>query len=365
MSSLTQLERLALLAETTTRLSSTLESGQTLEHLVDLVVPRLADWAVVDLVTENNEVWRSIVAHAQGGEVVRREDLQGPMPPVTEGSPMPLSRALREAVAALAGPETYQGPPDTGIAVEQRRLFEATGIHSAIIAPIHSRRRTLGALTLGRSEQPERFTATDLGLLEDITRRAGLALDNALLYRRQRKVAETMQRHLLPRLPRIPGLDMAYRYVPAPDASQVGSDWYDVFRLPDHTTAVVIGDVVGHDLEVAAGMAQLRNMLRAYAWGQQQSPAQVVDQLDRASRALAEVSMATLIFGRLAARAEGWELSWSNAGHPPPLLILRDGVTRYLTEGHGVLLGLTSGRPGPRRARCCRRDPPSCSTPTA
>jgi hypothetical protein len=348
MSTLTELERLALLAETTTQLSASLDVEEALEGLVNLVLPRLADWAVVDLITEGDEVWRFAVAHAENGAVVRREDLQGPMPPVTEESPMPLSRALRGAAATVAGPETYQGPPDAGIAVEQRRLFKATGMHSAIIAPIRSHRRTLGALTLGRSDQPGRFTAADLGLLEDITRRAGLALDNALLYDRQRKVAETMQRHLLPRLPRVRGLSMTPRYLPAPDASQVGGDWYDVFRLTDGTTALVIGDVVGHDLEAAAGMAQLRNMLRAYAWVQEQStPSEIVDRLDRASLAVAEVSMATLIFGQVALTQQGWELSWTNAGHPPPLLVTQDGLARYLTDGHGVLLGLGAG--GPRR----------------
>jgi hypothetical protein len=346
MSSLTESERLALLAETTTQLSSTLDVDDTLHGLVNLVVPRLADWAVIDMITESDEIWRFAVAHARDGRLVHREDLQGPMPPVTEDSPMPLSRALRGAASSLAGPETYQGPPDAGIAVEQRRMFEATGMHSAIIAPIRSRRRTLGALTLGRSEQPERFTATDLGLLEDIARRAGLALDNALLYVRQRKVAETMQRHLLPRVPRIRGLLMTPRYLPAPDASQVGGDWYDAFRLTDGATAVVIGDVVGHDLEAAAGMAQLRNMLRAYAWVQDQLPSEVVELLDRACHArITEASMATLIFGRLTLESDGWQLCWTNAGHPPPLLVTQDGVARYLTDAHGALLGLSAGAP--------------------
>jgi GAF domain-containing protein len=347
VSSLTELERLALLAETTTRLSATLEVDEALRSLVNLVVPRLADWAVVDLLGQGMEVRRFAVAHVHDGRLEYREDLQGPMPPVTEDSPMPLSRALRGAAATLAGPETYQGPPDAGIAVEQRRLFEATGMHSAIIAPIRSHRRTLGALTLGRSEQPERFTAADLGLLEDITRRAGLAVDNALLYDRQRKVAETMQRHLLPHLPRVKGLMMTPRYLPAPDASQVGGDWYDAFRLPDGTTALVVGDVVGHDLEAAAGMAQLRNMLRAYAWVQEQSPGEVVNRLERACLALTEVPMATLVFGLLTEQEDGWELRWTNAGHPPPLLVMQDGVTRYLTEGHGSLLGLETGRARP------------------
>ncbi|UXY20632.1 SpoIIE family protein phosphatase [Streptomyces cynarae] len=339
--SLSELERLALLAETTTTLSSTLDVDEAMDRLVNLVVPRLADWAVVDLITVRDEVRRFAVVHTENGVLVHREDLEGAMPPVPEDSPMPLSRALRGVASTLAGPETYQGPPDSGIAVEQRRLFEATGMHSAAIAPIRTVREVLGALTLGRSERPERFTAADIALLEDITRRAGLALDNARLYQRQRKVAETMQRHLLPQLPRVQGYAMTARYLPAPDASQVGGDWYDAFTLTDGAMAVVVGDVVGHDLDAAAGMAQLRNMLRAYAWSQEKPPSRIVEWLDRASLSIAEVSMATMVFARMTVAYDGHcELSWTNAGHPPPLLVSHEGVATYLTDGHGVLLGL-------------------------
>ncbi|MFH9660934.1 SpoIIE family protein phosphatase [Streptomyces sp. NPDC017248] len=337
---LTDFERLALLAETTTQLTSTFDIDEALRRLVALVLPRLADWAVIDLITERDEVWRTVVAQADGETVIRREDLEGPMPPVPEESPMPLSRALRGVASTLAGPDTYQRAPDSGIAVEQHRLFEVTGMHSAAIAPLRSTRDVLGALTLGRAGKPGNFTTADLTLVEDIARRAGLALDNARLYQRQRKVAETMQNHLLPQMPRVPGLQMTVRYLPAPDASQVGGDWYDAFTLPDGATALAVGDVVGHDLEAAAGMAQLRNMLRAYAWSQQEPPSSVVERLDEAIMPITDVSMATLIFARVTETSDGhWQLSWTNAGHPPPLLVTRDGLTHYLTDGHGLLLG--------------------------
>ncbi|MHC3467764.1 PP2C family protein-serine/threonine phosphatase [Streptomyces sp. 7R007] len=346
--SLSELERLALLAETTTQLTSTLDVDEALRRLVGLVVPRLADWAVVDLITERDEVWRALVVHAEGRELVYREDLQGPMPPVPQESQMPLSRALRGVSSTLAGPQTYAGTPDSGIAVEQRRLFAATGMHSAAIAPIRSTREVLGALTAGRSENPVEFVVSDLPLIEDIARRAGLALDNARLYQRQRKVAETMQNHLLPQMPGVADLQMTARYLPAPHASQVGGDWYDAFRLSDGSTALAIGDVVGHDLEAAAGMAQVRNMLRAYAWGQQEPPSRIVQRLDEAMQHITDVTMATMVFARIEAAENGhWRLLWTNAGHPPPLLITRDGLARYLTEGHGLLLGTGADRPRP------------------
>ncbi|MEU3888719.1 SpoIIE family protein phosphatase [Streptomyces sp. NPDC029041] len=340
---LSELARLALLAETTTRLTSTLDVDEALRRLVNLVLPGLADWVVVDLITERDEVWRTIVVHADGEKLTPHEDLQGPMPPIPEESPMPLSRALRGVASNLAGPQTYQGAPDSGIAVEQRRLFDVTGMRSAAIAPIRSTRAVLGALTLGRDEKSAPFTPVDLPLIEDIARRAGLALDNARLYQRQRKVAETMQNHLLPQMPGVPGLQMTVRYLPAPDASQVGGDWYDAFPLSDASTALAIGDVVGHDLEAAAGMAQVRNMLRAYAWSQHEPPSRIVERLDEAIQHITDVTMATTIFARVEPADDGWQLSWTNAGHPPPLLISRDGLARYLTDGHGILLGTQTG----------------------
>ncbi|MFH9174832.1 SpoIIE family protein phosphatase [Streptomyces albogriseolus] len=346
-SPLPELERLALLAETTTQLTATLDVQQALRRLVRLVVPQLADWAVVDLVTERGRVRRSTVVHAQGGDLVRREDLEGSLSPVPEDSPVPLARALRGVSPALAGPSPRLAA-DSPLGAVQARLFAESGIHSAAVAPIRGVREVLGALTLGRAGQREAFTADDLPLLEDICRRAGLALDNARLYERQRTVAETMQRHLLPQLPQVPGLEMSARYLAAPDASQVGGDWYDAFVLSDGATALAVGDVVGHDLDAAAGMAQIRNVLRAYAWLQQDPPSVIVSRLDRAAVHITDVTMATLLFARMSRAEDGrWSLSWTNAGHPPPLLVTRDGAARFLTGGHGLLLGTALDRPRP------------------
>lgn len=174
-----------------------------------------------------------------------------------------------------------------------------------------------------------------------------------------------MQNHLLPQLPRVPGLRMTARYLPAPDASQVGGDWYDAFSLSDGATALAVGDVVGHDLEAAAGMAQLRNMLRAYAWAHKEPPSRIVDRLDEAVMHITDVSMATMILARVEARDDGhWELTWTNAGHPPPLLISHDGLAHFLTDGHGILLGTGVRTPAPTRPPYCRPDRPCCCTPT-
>ncbi|NUV79259.1 SpoIIE family protein phosphatase [Streptomyces sp. CAI-155] len=345
---LSERDRLALLADTTAQLIYNIDVDESLRRVVDLLLPRIADWAVIDLITEADEVNRSLVVHAHSGGLKIREDLQGPMPPVPASSPMPLSKALRGVASTLAGPETYDVPPDSAVAVEQRKLFTATGIKTAALAPVKGPSEVLGAITLGRTAGEEPFTQADLDLLENIGRRIGIALENARHYQRQRQVAATMQRYLLPQLPRPAGVEMTARYLPSPDASHVGGDWYDAFPLPNGDTALVIGDVVGHDLEAAAGMAQLRNMLRAYTWAQDDPPHHTVERLDRAMGHITDVSMATLVLARLTIEPSGHRaLRWTNAGHPPPLLLDSTGRTRSLGDGRGILLGASADRSRP------------------
>ncbi|MEU6119106.1 SpoIIE family protein phosphatase [Streptomyces sp. NPDC047117] len=338
-------DRLTMVAETTAVLTSTLDLDESLKRLVRLVVPRLADWAVVDLLEEQHSLRRVAVVHHVNGQHVRVDELAGPMPPVLETSRMPLSSVLRGAAPRIVSPEVYAGPPDSGIAVQQREMFKAIGMRSAVVAPLRGPGKVLGALTLVRTDQEKPFDAAELALVDDIARRAGLAVDNAQLYERQRRVAETMQRHLLPPLPRIEGLEMTVRYHPAPHASRVGGDWYDVFGLPDGKTALVIGDVVGHDLQAAACMAQVRNMLRAFAWEHTEAPSVTVDRLDRALVHISEVQLATMILAQVE-RDGDWWLRWTNAGHPPPLLVHDDGRVCFLEQEAADLVLGTELSPG-------------------
>jgi serine phosphatase RsbU (regulator of sigma subunit) len=124
---------------------------------------------------------------------------------------------------------------------------------------------------------------------------------------------------------------------------EIGGDWYDAFLLADGVMALVIGDVVGHDLQAAAHMAEVRNMLRALAWTHVEPPSMIMRCLDEAVTHTSDAPMATLIFARVEGPEGGpWRLHWVNAGHPPPLLITRDGGTRFLTGGHGPLIGMSA-----------------------
>jgi light-regulated signal transduction histidine kinase (bacteriophytochrome) len=167
------------------------------------------------------------------------------------------------------------------------------------------------------------------------------------LYTRSRRVARaalTLQRSLLSEPPAPDHLEVAVRYVPAAQDAQVGGDWYDVFSQPDGATALVIGDVVGHDTEAAACMGQLRGLLRGISYDSADGPAGVLTRLDRAMDGLQLRTLATTIVARLERQtpdeaARGLtRLRWSNAGHPPPVLLRPDGSTEVLAPARAELL---------------------------
>ena len=161
------------------------------------------------------------------------------------------------------------------------------------------------------------------------------------------QVAEVLQRNLLGPPPQVAHLETAVRYLPATRHAEVGGDWYDAFRVPDGTTMLVIGDVAGHDAPAAATMAQARGMLRALAQSVPGSPTAVLHALDRAftnldMHTLVTVTVATLDLRPVAAGVRGpVRLCWSNAGHPPPVLITADGTVELLERTPNRLLGVS------------------------
>jgi PAS domain S-box-containing protein len=158
------------------------------------------------------------------------------------------------------------------------------------------------------------------------------------VYQREHKIAETLQRSLLPqRLPRIEGVELAARYLPGARGAAIGGDWYDVLERPDGRVALVVGDVVGHGLRAAAMMGQLRNAFRAYGLVEA-SPAEVVARINRLVMTGVEDAMATVLY--LVLDRETGEVSFSAAGHPPPLVLAPDGP-HFLEGGRSVPIGAT------------------------
>ncbi|WP_244930231.1 SpoIIE family protein phosphatase [Nocardioides sp. W7] len=161
----------------------------------------------------------------------------------------------------------------------------------------------------------------------------------SLLYvnsREQVGLAESLQRSVIPaEPPRVPGLELAARYLPA-STFQLGGDWWDAFELPGGRMAFVVGDVAGHGVAAATTMTQLRAAVRAHLFGDE-SPAVVLDRTDRFMDGLFEQIIATAIVGTVEPATGRMVLA--AAGHPPPFLIV-DGVASELHVATRPVLGL-------------------------
>ncbi|SCX43395.1 Serine phosphatase RsbU, regulator of sigma subunit [Klenkia marina] len=160
-----------------------------------------------------------------------------------------------------------------------------------------------------------------------------------------RSLAEALQRSLLTDPVEPDHLEIVTRYRPATTEAAIGGDWYDAFLCADGSTWLVVGDVAGHDQTAAATMAQVRNLLRGIAYGEPASPAQVLTRLDRAMTGLGVGTLTSVVAIRVEqdaeqARAGLRRLRWSNAGHPPLVLLPRGGArARVLSAPVDRILG--------------------------
>ncbi|GAA4976094.1 GAF domain-containing SpoIIE family protein phosphatase [Streptomyces hyderabadensis] len=206
---------------------------------------------------------------------------------------------------------------------------------------ISVRGRVYGNLYLSERQDGQPFDRHDEGVIRALAGTAGVAIENARLYQQVRNNSEQFQRLLLPRLPDLRPFAAGAAYRPASAPAAVGGDWYDAMLLPNGACAAVIGDVVGHDLRAAADMSQIRNMLRALCFDSNAPPSASLARLDRImGAALDEAPIATALLARLEPADCAWQLHWSSAGHPPPLLLLPDGRVRYLDTEPGTPLGV-------------------------
>ncbi|OLT53327.1 hypothetical protein BJF88_12220 [Cellulosimicrobium sp. CUA-896] len=245
------------------------------------------------------------------------------------------------AVDALAGGSSYSEPFDitpemvsSYASPAQRDAMHALGLGSAMTVPLRARGTITGVAAV-ISPDAGAFDGEDAVMLEDLGQRLGLILDNARLYAAEREAARALQERMLPTIDDVEGLDVAVTYRPASDGKQasasVGGDWFDVLARPDGTVALVVGDVVGHDMHAAASMGQLRSVLRAVAWDLE-DPAAVLARVNHLVTVLALADIATCAFASLGPAAPDGtrRLAYSRAGHLPPLLLRPDGAVTVL-----------------------------------
>jgi PAS domain S-box-containing protein len=213
------------------------------------------------------------------------------------------------------------------------------GLRSVAGVPLLAGGRAIGALHVG-SEQPRSFGREDVRLLELVADRVAVAIENSRHFEHERTIAETLQRSLLPnRLPDVAGVALAARYEPGGAGLKVGGDWYDALELPDGQLAVAIGDVVGHGIEAASAMGQLRNALRVHLL-EGAGPAEALRGLDRLVHASESGEVTTLVCLLLDPGTRRFR--YASAGHPPPLVVEPSGAARFLEAGRSLPLGAST-----------------------
>jgi hypothetical protein len=215
-----------------------------------------------------------------------------------------------------------------------------------LAVPLMVRGTLYGYLYTADKRDGASFTDGDETVLTALASAASVSIENARLYQVLKHAAEQFQLGMLPALPDFSPLEMEVRYEPASELPRLGGDWYDALTLPDGARCVVIGDVTGHDVEAAPLMGRIRNMLRALVHDHGGPTSLVLSKLDSALTMFAEPPTATLVLGRIEETAGAYSFSWSNAGHPPPLLVGADGSTRYLAPSqHGIPVGIDPAVP--------------------
>jgi serine phosphatase RsbU (regulator of sigma subunit) len=232
-----------------------------------------------------------------------------------------------------------------------RAAWRRLDLASCTIVPLRARGETFGVLALMNSAPRPLHGGVEVATAVEVARRGALALDNARLFGRQQRIAETLQRSLLTPPPAPDGLQVAVRYRPASSHALIGGDFYDAFTQPDGTTVLVIGDVAGHNLAAAAAMSQLRTTVRTLAFDRPDSPAATLSRVDRVLTGLRFGTLATALLAWIVRPAGSGgtgprQLCWSSAGHPPPLLLHPDGEVQVLHRPPDRLLG--TDEPSPR-----------------
>jgi PAS domain S-box-containing protein len=301
----------------------------TLDDLLEAVLPRVRDTMAVDA------VGILLIGEHDAGEAFASGAVITPEGRTDTGARIPVARGFSRRIAGTGEVVAIDGVTDQEVL---HPLLKDSGIVSLAAAPMAVEGRLHGVLQVATTKR-RRFTSADQRLLQLIADRAALAVQHARLYEREHGIVETLQRALLPsRLPQLPGVQVAARYLPGGMGSDVdvGGDWYDVFPLDNGRIGVAIGDVAGHGLRAAALMGQLRNSLRAYAI-EGHPPAVVVDRLNRLVRDLEQGWMATLLYMVLS--PDDSEVRFANAGHMPALA-LEMGDARFIDVQRGPPLGV-------------------------
>ncbi|MCQ9133819.1 SpoIIE family protein phosphatase [Streptomyces hilarionis] len=311
-----------------THLAAALTEVVGVQDVIDLVADQIMPaFGAQGLVLSRADAGRLRITGHRGYSRETVERLDG-LPLDTDFTPA--GRALSSGIPAFFA--------DPG---EMRRVYPeaplVSGKQAWAFLPLIISGRPVGCCVLSY-DQPHLFPAEERAVLTSLAGLVAQALDRAGLYDTKLALAHGLQQALLPRtLPRVAGLRVAARYVPATRGMDIGGDFYDLIRLGDTAAAAVIGDVQGHNVAAAALMGQVRTGVYAHAT-LGASPDQVLARTNRLLTDLAPDLFTSCLYTHLDL-AEG-RVTLASAGHPPPLLRTPGGAAAPVALVPGPLLGI-------------------------
>ena len=312
-------------------LTATLDFAATTRAAARLGVPTLADLCAIELIDEHGALTLRSLACRERATARRVRDARTRLR-LQVGQETALDAAIltgRHALFDVAG--AAQTKPSQYLA-----LFATYAFRQVLIVPLIARKQTIGAMTLTIGSE-RTFDPGIIALSGELANRAALAIDNARLYAREHRVADTLQRAMLPQtLPHISGQALHAAYLPRAEEANVGGDWYDAFAISDGKFALSIGDVAGHGLEAAVIMGEVRQAFRASALDAR-APSEVLTRADRILKFRQDPAMVTAVFGIFDIASSTF--TYATAGHPPPILASPGGPVQVL-PGDGLPLGL-------------------------
>ncbi|WP_424215019.1 SpoIIE family protein phosphatase [Streptomyces sp. BI20] len=285
---------------------------------------------------------------ADRGVLHRTPDPDDATPAAREPLALPVDAAFPSARAAREGRTVFV--PDrpalvAGFGPEAVALADRLGLTTLLSLPLWGSRTLLGVLAVGWAVRHE-VGITERALLTAASGYVAQAVERARYLDERVSVARELQEAMLTDLPLANSVEISAFYQPAANDNMIGGDWYDAYHLPvtapgaEPSLMITVGDITGHDVHAATVMGQVRSMLRQATLDHPPySPATALTALNSACAVLPIEAGGTLVHARLDPAPPGapWPLTWSNAGHPPPLLRTPDGRVARLTE-HGVLL---------------------------
>ncbi|WP_158690595.1 SpoIIE family protein phosphatase [Streptomyces sp. 142MFCol3.1] len=354
------LQRLSVLDAVRKRVGEHLDVITVSEELVKAVVPAFSGVAVVEVIEDVVRGQAPPLVPVDRDVPLRRAAFRGRVPayPVGEVRHLPYGTPFARVLSDLRPRLVSVEENSMWLGADPARADAITqsGLHSLIVAPLALRGEALGVVSFYRQEGEEPFVAEDMALVTDVCAHAALCIDNARRYARERTIAATVQRRLLPQRPEVPStVDFSHLHLPG---SEGGGAWFDVIALVGARTALIVGDVAGQGIAAATTMGQLRTVINSLV-ALDLEPDDLMARLnDTAARLAAEraalpkgdpLHREPLTAGCLIAVYDPVELTCTivRAGLPEPVAVHADGSSATLDVPAGPLLAGTGNAPFP------------------